>query len=323
MTEKSFVWPSDGTGDGAPVSVADSGELMEVFLGAAEAGEGVVPRILGELAPSAIAGNTQVRIAPGWGIGVGGHPYRNDANRDITPVTPTTGTTGRRIVLRTDELAQTVRLVEVSSPDGTSAIPSLTADDRPICSFTVTTGGTVGSFLDERQFAPTKRTWRQIAVVDLDSGQAVNALTIALPTGTKAVRLSGSLSSDTNSRAINLRISGLNSTIYGRSYLLGNNNTASASAGTGNNEFRIPVADMAAGDQDAVSFDLLITKRVAGERARITGTVCQHHTGASFSVSALAGVVADISNVLSSVTVFLSSTGGLYGLMTVEAYVDE
>lgn len=158
MAEDSYVWSNSGVGDASPHTLAETAKVMGIVAGVA--GGGVVPDYLNELTPAVNGSN--VEVGTGAAV-VDGHPYLNDALRSITPTTPSTGTTGRRIVARANWSAQTVRLVEISSADGTATIPSLTQTpgttyDLPICSYTVTTGGVIGSFLDTRTFSRTPMT---------------------------------------------------------------------------------------------------------------------------------------------------------------------
>ncbi len=165
MAEQSYVWEIGGGGDESPHSVAAWGRVEAALVGVRGANEGVLPRYGSELAVSTISGATQVRMLDGAAF-VDGHPYLNTATIDVTPVTPAVGTTGRRLVLRCSWAAQTVRLIEISSPDGTATIPDLTqvsgtTYDIPICRYTVTTGGAIAAFIDEREFAGGAR-WIEI-----------------------------------------------------------------------------------------------------------------------------------------------------------------
>lgn len=161
MTEKSWIWPTTGSGDISPISVADTAAIFAaLFLGTnpGRLDYGVIPGLLNELAP--VVSGTNILVATGWSL-VDGHPYRNDATKTVTPVVPTVGTTGRRLVLRASWSAgvQTVRITEISSADGTAAIPAMTQTssttyDVPLCSYTVATGsGAIGAFTDTRSYA--------------------------------------------------------------------------------------------------------------------------------------------------------------------------
>ena len=158
MTERSFIWDTGGGGDASPHSEANTALLFGALVGdrLISANKGVIRGVLNGLAPSS-PGAGQVRIASGACI-ADGHPYINDANVDFTPTTPSIGTTGHRIVARCSWSAQTVRLVDISSADGTATIPAMTQTpgttyDIPICSFTKSTGGVIASLADNREFA--------------------------------------------------------------------------------------------------------------------------------------------------------------------------
>jgi len=151
MTEKSFIWDAAGGGDESPHSESDTADLFAAITGKSS---GVLPGVLSELTPS--VNGSDIRVAIGWAI-VDGHPYRNDTQKDTTVVQPLVGTTGRRLVLRCDWAAQTVRITEISSPDGTAAIPAVTQSpgstyDVKLCSYTVSTSRVIASFVDERDW---------------------------------------------------------------------------------------------------------------------------------------------------------------------------
>lgn len=158
MTERSFIWDSGGGGDASPHSEANTALLFGALVGdrLISANKGVIRGVLNGLVPSS-PGAGQVRIASGAAIS-DGHPYISDANVDFTPTTPSVGTTGHRIVLRASWSAQTVRLTDISSADGTATIPAMTQTpgttyDIPICSFTKSTAGVIASLADNREFA--------------------------------------------------------------------------------------------------------------------------------------------------------------------------
>lgn len=148
MAEISFGWASNGTGDGAAISVVDSAELLKAIVG----GSGVIRGYLNELAPTVSGSN--VLVNTGWGVGATGHLYRNSASKSTTITTPSTGTTGHRIVLREDLAAQTVRIYDIASADGTASIPAAAATDVMIATLTITTGGVI-TLADVRAFAST------------------------------------------------------------------------------------------------------------------------------------------------------------------------
>lgn len=146
MAELSFGWASNGTGDGAAISVVDSAELLKAIVG----GSGVIRGYLNELAPTVSGSN--VLVNTGWAVGITGHLYRNSASKSTTITTPGIGTTGHRIVLREDLAAQTVRIYDIASADGTSSIPAAAGTDKTLATLTITTGGVI-TLTDARQFA--------------------------------------------------------------------------------------------------------------------------------------------------------------------------
>lgn len=195
MTEKSWIWPTTGSGDISPISVADTAAIFAaLFLGTnpGRLDYGVIPGLLNELAP--VVSGTNILVGTGWAL-VDGHPYRNDATKTVTPVVPTVGTTGRRLVLRASWSSgvQTVRITEISSADGTAAIPALTQTsgttyDVPLCSYTVATGsGAIGAFTDTRSYAgsdPIVAARRQMRTgrVNLINWRATNMFEAYAPT---------------------------------------------------------------------------------------------------------------------------------------------
>ena len=160
MAETSLLWPTTGSGDVSPHSVATVSGMFAVISNALSAGAnaGVVPGALNELV-STVSG-TNILVATGWAI-VDGHPYTNTTIKTVTPVIPVVGTTGRRLVLRASwsSVTQTVRITEISSADGTAAIPAMTQTsgttyDIPLCQYTVAiTTGNIAAFVENRVLA--------------------------------------------------------------------------------------------------------------------------------------------------------------------------
>jgi hypothetical protein len=124
MAQKSLFWSTGSTGDG--LTTYTQTEILDwltrTFLVDTTI-QGVVAGYLNKLAVSGTA--SPISIASGAAV-VAGIPYSNSTSTTLTIATPTTGTTGHRIVLRADYTAQTVRVVDIASSDGTSAIPALT-----------------------------------------------------------------------------------------------------------------------------------------------------------------------------------------------------
>ena len=135
MTETSYLW-TDSTGDGGPYDRNDWDDILAIL--AAGNGDGVIGGHTNELAVSNPSGKT-VRVATGAGI-VDGKLYQNTANVDLTPTTPSVGTTGFRVVLRKGWTAQTVRAAIVMNTDGNSAAPALTQTDGTTWEISLATG---------------------------------------------------------------------------------------------------------------------------------------------------------------------------------------
>jgi hypothetical protein len=100
-----------------------------------------------------------VSVATGAAL-VYGLPYENTAIVTQAIATPSVGTTGHRIALRASWAAQTVRVVDIASADGTAAIPALVQSpgvtyDIPLATLTITTGGVI-TVTDARVFRFTK-----------------------------------------------------------------------------------------------------------------------------------------------------------------------
>ena len=155
MTERSLPWPGTTVGDAGAYS-GDQWRLVLKSLGAQlNANEGVLGGILNSLRPTS-PGDNQVRIDTGRAI-VDGRLYETDVAVTKTITSPTVGTTGKRLVLRKSWAAQTVRITEITSADGTATIPALTQTDLttwdiPLVSFTITTAGVIGALTEEREF---------------------------------------------------------------------------------------------------------------------------------------------------------------------------
>lgn len=151
MAESSFLWDSGAGGDASPHSESDVAAMFAAMMG----GSGVLKGYLNDLVPT--VSGSHILMNTGWAF-VDGHPYRNSASLDTTITTPSIGTTGHRLVLRADWSAQTVRLVDKASSDGTSSIPAQTQTsgttyEITICTLTITTGGAI-TMSDVRAYAP-------------------------------------------------------------------------------------------------------------------------------------------------------------------------
>ena len=146
MTESSFLWDEGAGGDQSPHTEADVIALFKALT----KGAGVIGGYLNTLKPSVSGAN--LLINTGWAMSISGHPYRNDASKSTTIATPVVGTTGHRIVLREDTAAQTVRIFDIASADGTAAIPAAAGTDVTLCTLTITTVPVI-TMTDAREFA--------------------------------------------------------------------------------------------------------------------------------------------------------------------------
>ena len=151
MAESSRFWNSNGVGDGGAGGYARA--LIAAWLSSifARGGSGILNRIANELAVSGTA--SPLSVASGAAI-VDGLYYENDAALNLTVTTPSNGTTGGRAILRADWAAQTVRAVILLNTDGVAGIPALTQTpgttyESNLASFTITTGGEIGSLVVE------------------------------------------------------------------------------------------------------------------------------------------------------------------------------
>lgn len=146
-------WTTDTTGDGAArYNEERANEFFRIFDVRDEENEGVVPGRWDEFAVSGTA--TPLTVAAGAAVCYG--RVWNDAASTLAVTTPTTGTTGGRVVLRADWTAKTIRAVVKMSGDGNGAIPALTQTagatwEISLATFQVTTGGVI-TVTDDRKF---------------------------------------------------------------------------------------------------------------------------------------------------------------------------
>jgi hypothetical protein len=148
MAQKSMAWFTDGfdgaVGDGATPYTQEEWRAKEYTF----FGDGVDPNDGGQLEVTGVA--SPLSMATGRAQVAGFH-YWNDAALNLTVATPTTGTTGGRIVLRAEWAGAseaTVRAAVLLSADGTAGLPALTQTvlttyEIGIASFTITTGGVI------------------------------------------------------------------------------------------------------------------------------------------------------------------------------------
>lgn len=181
MAQRSWPWSTvAGLGDGAAeLNEAYSREFLALYFGVQNpAVEGVSVGVLNELAVTGIA--TPLAVGSGSAICYG--LYVNDANTTIAVTTPAIGTTGGRVVLRTNwagtggaGLEARTRIAVKMSADGNPAIPALTQAfgttwEISLANFLVTTLGVI-TVTDERTFR------RSTAMVETD-GIVDSAVTI-------------------------------------------------------------------------------------------------------------------------------------------------
>lgn len=155
MTQKSYFWTTDGTGDGtnSGFTQAEVARFWRYLFARDNTTMAPLKGVLNELevtgVSSPVSMNTGYAVADGFG-------YYNDAALEIAVATPVVGTTGHRVVLEVDWTAQTVRAVLLSSADGTADIPAVTQSagsewEISLATLTITTGGTI-VVTDDRTF---------------------------------------------------------------------------------------------------------------------------------------------------------------------------
>jgi len=156
MAERSGFW-TNGSGDGHPYSQDEFRTFLKWIHRNPAANEGLYHGQLNELEVTS-PGNNQINVDSGRAL-VDGMFYEHDDDQTLAVSSPTTGTTGKRVVLRKSWSDRTVRIAIISSADGTPSLPALTQTDGatweiPLASFTITTGGVIGSLTDEREWLP-------------------------------------------------------------------------------------------------------------------------------------------------------------------------
>lgn len=144
--EKSFLWTTGATGDGASTyTQAETFGMFRRMFVTDPTTQGVLKGYEGDLA---VTGTTSpISVAKGAAI-VYGSPYLSDAATSVAVATPSVGTTGHRVVLQMDWTAQTTRIALLSSADGTATIPDVTQTantkwEISLASLTITTAGVI------------------------------------------------------------------------------------------------------------------------------------------------------------------------------------
>ncbi len=148
MAESSRFWTTNGTGDGGAGGYSAQqfyDFLRKLFITDQEASRGV---ILGEQGGLAVSGSASpLSVAAGSAI-VYGFFYENTGVVSVTVPTPSVGTTGKRVILRVNWAAQTVRIALITSADGVATFPTLTQNagntwEISLANLTITTGGAI------------------------------------------------------------------------------------------------------------------------------------------------------------------------------------
>lgn len=158
MTEKSYLWTTGSSGDGAATYSREDWQQITQIFASCHGSEGVAPSFRNALAGTANPGSSSdrtVRIASGGAI-VDGKPYDSNANVDVV-LDATPSLRRDRIVLRADWTAQTVRIHVIKGMDGSDTAPAITQTTQDVYDVTLyqaalTSGGTV-TLTDERVLA--------------------------------------------------------------------------------------------------------------------------------------------------------------------------
>lgn len=154
MAEKSILWTTGATGDGA--TEYTQAELIrwlrQSFLGD-NTDEGVCKNYENELEVTGTS--TPVAVNTGAAY-VYGFPYWNTASVDVAIPTPSGNTRIDRVVLRANWTAQTVRITRIAGTEGSGTPPALTQTDGTtweisLAQVSITTGGVI-TVTDERVF---------------------------------------------------------------------------------------------------------------------------------------------------------------------------
>jgi len=154
MAEKSVMWTTGATGDGA--SEYTQAEvirwLRQTFL-SDNSDEGVLKNYDNELEVTSASSPVAVNTGAAY---VYGFPYWNTSSENVAIPTPSGATRIDRVVLRAGWVAQTVRITRVAGTEGLGTPPALTQSDGvtwdiPLAQASITTGGVI-TVTDERVF---------------------------------------------------------------------------------------------------------------------------------------------------------------------------
>lgn len=180
MAESSFLWTTNGTGDGPSggYTQAQWGKIAAI-LASVHQNNKVGPNYLNAFANS-LSANT-ITVQSGGAV-VDGKPYLNDANLGVNVPSAVGGGNTRidRIVLRANWSAQTVRITRIAGTDAASpTAPAITTTsentyDVKLYQVRVNTSGTVTIEVDEREWAQlVTNEVANDAIDDLKAGNRV------------------------------------------------------------------------------------------------------------------------------------------------------
>ena len=154
MAEKSLMWTTGATGDGATAYTQAEviRWLRQTFLGD-DTAEGVNKGYENGLEVTGVATPVQVDTGAAY---VFGFPYWNTVAVDVAVATPAVSTRIDRLVLRAGWAAQTVRIALLGGAEGAGVPPAPTQNDGVTWEITlalvsITTGGTI-TVTDAREF---------------------------------------------------------------------------------------------------------------------------------------------------------------------------
>jgi hypothetical protein len=187
LAEKSLLWTTGATGDGA--TAYTQAQIIrwqrQFFLN--DANEGV----LYYLNNLEVTGTSSPVAVDTGAACVYGFPYWNTTSVDVAIPTPSGNTRIDRVVLRANWSAQTVRITRIAGTEGSGTPPALvqadgTTWDIPLAQCSITTGGTITVTMGREYMHPNIRvetimldddavTVAKMADNSVDSDQYVNA----------------------------------------------------------------------------------------------------------------------------------------------------
>lgn len=189
MTETSYPWAGETTGDKGPYSDDQWSDMFRAFFTRDRANEGILrpssSEGLNDLEVTGVA--SPVDVATGEAM-VDGKFYKSDAIVEVTIPTPTTNPRIDRVVLRKDWAAQTVRITRIAGTEAASPSPPAitqtdgTTWDLKLAQVYITTGGVI-TVTDER-------VWNRANishVVDRGVSFNLDGVGAVVPTGIKEI----------------------------------------------------------------------------------------------------------------------------------------